>query len=77
KLFDIHLPDDFDHEPTECELWVFREFLSLRTMEDDMVEMRFDTSINVIVAFDLAERKLLEMSMPMPGGFDIDPKFCD
>ncbi|CAI8610528.1 unnamed protein product [Vicia faba] len=36
-----------------------------------------DTSMNFIIAFDLAERKLLQMSIPMSGGFDIDPKFCD
>ncbi|CAI8610530.1 unnamed protein product [Vicia faba] len=41
------------------------------------LDFNSDTSMNVIVSFDLAERKLLEMSMPMPGGFDIDPKFCD
>ncbi|XP_058759174.1 F-box/kelch-repeat protein At3g23880-like [Vicia villosa] len=47
KLFDIHLPDDFDHEPTDCELWVFREFLSLRAMEDDIVEVWVMKEYNV------------------------------
>ncbi|XP_050870500.1 F-box/kelch-repeat protein At3g23880 [Lathyrus oleraceus] len=36
-----------------------------------------DKSINVIVAFDLTERKLLEMSLPLPDDFDLDPNFCD
>ncbi|MCI22795.1 F-box protein, partial [Trifolium medium] len=29
KLFNMHLPDDFDREPEEYGLWVFGEFLSL------------------------------------------------
>jgi hypothetical protein len=29
KLIEISLPDDFDHEPKRCDLWVFEEFISL------------------------------------------------
>jgi len=48
KLLDISLPDDlfwrglpgdFDHEPTDCDLWVFGEFLSVWTKQDDIVEI--------------------------------------
>jgi F-box interacting protein len=41
KLFDMQFPDDFDHEPTYCGLWVFGEFLSLWAMdyEYDTVEI--------------------------------------
>jgi hypothetical protein len=41
KLFDMQFPDDFDHEPTYCGLWVFGEFLSLWAMEyeNDTVEI--------------------------------------
>ena len=39
KLLDLSLPDDFYHEPTDCDLWVFREFLSICAMGDDTVEI--------------------------------------
>jgi len=39
KLLDMSLPDDLEHEPTYCDLWVFGEFLSVWTMENDRVEI--------------------------------------
>ncbi|KAK2411907.1 F-box/kelch-repeat protein [Trifolium repens] len=39
KLLEMSLPDDFDHEPTFCDLWVFGDFLSLWAMGDDIVEI--------------------------------------
>jgi len=33
KFLDVNLPDDFDHEPTNCGLWVFEEFLSLSVVD--------------------------------------------
>ncbi|XP_058759145.1 F-box/kelch-repeat protein At3g06240-like [Vicia villosa] len=38
ELLEMSFPDDFDHdfdqEPTDCDLWVFGEFLSLWAMEE-------------------------------------------
>ncbi|XP_003609541.3 F-box/kelch-repeat protein At3g23880 [Medicago truncatula] len=48
KLLDISLPDDlfwrglpgdFEHEPTDCDLWVFGELLSVWTRQNDIVEI--------------------------------------
>jgi F-box interacting protein len=39
NFLDIHLPDDLEHEPLECDLWVFGECLSVWTMQDDIVEI--------------------------------------
>ncbi|CAJ2643908.1 unnamed protein product [Trifolium pratense] len=42
KLLDLQFPDDFDHDPTNCGLWVFGEFLSLWAIdyyENDTVEI--------------------------------------
>ncbi|XP_050870498.1 F-box/kelch-repeat protein At3g06240-like [Lathyrus oleraceus] len=39
KLLEIYYPDEFYHEPIDCDLWVFREFFSLWAMEDDTVEI--------------------------------------
>ena len=39
KLLELSLPDDFYYEPTFCDLWVFREFLSICVMGDDTVEI--------------------------------------
>jgi len=39
KLLDMSLPDDLEYEPTTCDLWVFGEFLSVWTMENDIVEI--------------------------------------
>ncbi|RHN52061.1 putative F-box domain, galactose oxidase/kelch, beta-propeller, F-box associated interaction [Medicago truncatula] len=39
KLFDMSLPDDMEHEPIYCDLWVFGEFLSVWTMDSDIVEI--------------------------------------
>jgi hypothetical protein len=35
KLLEMSLPDNFDHEPPEYDLWVFGEFLSLWAMDYD------------------------------------------
>ncbi|GAU41597.1 hypothetical protein TSUD_196660 [Trifolium subterraneum] len=39
KLLEMSLPDDFDHEPTFCDLWVFGDFFSLWAMGDGIVEI--------------------------------------
>ncbi|CAK8563584.1 unnamed protein product [Lathyrus sativus] len=39
KLLEIYYPDEFYHEPIDCDLWVFREFFSLWAVEDDTVEI--------------------------------------
>ncbi|WJX96038.1 hypothetical protein P8452_77289 [Trifolium repens] len=37
----MRLPDDFEHEPPQLDMWVFGEFLSLCTMgyDDDIVQI--------------------------------------
>ena len=39
KLFEMLFPDGFDHEPIDCDLWIFGEFLSLWAMEDGTIEI--------------------------------------
>jgi F-box interacting protein len=41
KLLEMRLPDDFEHEPPQLDMWVFGEFLSLCTMgyDDDIVQI--------------------------------------
>ncbi|PNX92497.1 F-box protein [Trifolium pratense] len=43
----MSLLDDFDYEPIFCGLWVFGDFLSLRTMGDVIVEIRVMKEFNV------------------------------
>jgi F-box interacting protein len=39
KLLGMSLPDDVEYVPTPCDLWVLGEFLSVWTMENDIVEI--------------------------------------
>lgn len=39
KLFEMPFPDGFDHEPIDCDLWIFGEFLSLWAMEYGTIEI--------------------------------------
>jgi len=39
KLLEMSLPDDFHHDPTNFDLWVFKEFLSLWAIWDGTVEI--------------------------------------
>ena len=39
KLLYMSLPDDLEHQPRACDLWVFGEFLSVWTLENDIVEI--------------------------------------
>jgi len=54
KLFEISLPDDFDHEHTYCELWVFEEFISLwaTNCPNYTLEIWVMTASNFVAIYD-------------------------